>query len=71
MALLFGPPFLSKTEVVALNGEIPKKLSKLKPPKCAGCLFGTTTKVPWRIKELASSHKIFVDAKPREIVSVD
>jgi hypothetical protein len=29
------------------------------------------TKLPWRDKESASSPKVFVAAKPREIVSVD
>jgi hypothetical protein len=36
-----------KLKQLALNGEIPKKLSKLKPPKCTGCLFGAMTKLPW------------------------
>ncbi len=26
-----------KLKQLALNGKIPKKFSKLKPPKCAGC----------------------------------
>jgi hypothetical protein len=60
-----------KLKQLALNGEIPKKLLKLKPPKCAGCLFGAMTKLPWRGKELALSHEIFVATKPGEIVSVD
>ncbi len=60
-----------KLKQLALNGEIPKILSKLKPPKCAGCLFGAMTKLPWRGKELALSHKIFVTTKPGEIVSVN
>jgi hypothetical protein len=60
-----------KLKQLALNGKISKKLSKLKPPKCAGCLFGAMTKLPWRGKELALSHKIFVATKPGEIVSVD
>jgi hypothetical protein len=60
-----------KLKQLALNGEIPKKLSKLKPPKCAGCLFGAMTKLPWRGKESASSHEIFIAFKPGEIVSVD
>ena len=37
-------PF-SKLKQLALNGEIPKKLAKVKPPKCAGCLFGAMTKI--------------------------
>jgi hypothetical protein len=34
-----------KLKQLALNGKIPKKLSKLKPLKCAGCLFGAMTKL--------------------------
>jgi hypothetical protein len=60
-----------KLKQLALNGKIPKILLKLKPPKCAGCLFGTMTKLPWCSKESAFSHEIFVAAKPGEIVSVD
>ena len=47
-------PF-SKLKQLALNGKIPKKLAKLTPPKCAGCLFGAMTKLPWRGKESKSS----------------
>jgi hypothetical protein len=39
-------PF-SKLKQLALNEEIPKKLAKVKPPKCAGCLFRAMTKIPW------------------------
>ena len=59
-----------KLKQLALNGKIPKKLSKLKLPKCAGCPFGMMTKLPRRGKESASTHKIFVSAKAGEIVSV-
>jgi hypothetical protein len=44
-----------KLKQLALNSKIPKKLSKLKPPKCAGCLFVAMTKLPWYSKESASS----------------
>jgi hypothetical protein len=60
-----------KLKQLALNGKIPKKLSKLKSSKCAGCLFGMMTKLPWCSKELASSHKIYITAKPGEIVAVN
>ncbi len=56
-------PFV-KLKQLALNGEIPKKLAKVKPPKCAGCLFGTMTKIPWRDKETKASHKVFIATKP-------
>jgi hypothetical protein len=60
-----------KLKQLTLNGKMPKKLSKLKPPRCAGCLFAAKTKLPWRNKESASSHKVFIATKPEETVSVD
>jgi hypothetical protein len=38
----------SKLKQLALNGKIPQCLAKVKPPACAGCLFGAMTKVPWK-----------------------
>ncbi len=38
----------TKLKQLALNGEIPRRLAKVKPLACAGCLFGAMTKVPWR-----------------------
>jgi hypothetical protein len=38
----------AKLMQLALNGEIPRCLAKVKPPACTGCLFGAMTKVPWR-----------------------
>jgi hypothetical protein len=46
-------------------------LALLNPPKCAGCLFGAITKIPWQGKESKSSHKVFTTTKPGETVSVD
>jgi hypothetical protein len=60
-----------KLKQLALNGEIPRKFAKVPPPKCAGCLFGTMTKLPWHGKESKSSHEVFVATKPGETVSVD
>ncbi len=37
-------PF-SRLKQLAINGKIPKKLAKVAPPKCAGCLFGAMTKI--------------------------
>jgi hypothetical protein len=61
----------AKLKQLALNGEIPKKLAKIKPPKCAGCLFGMMTKIPWRGKETKASHEVFIATKPGECISVD
>jgi hypothetical protein len=63
-------PF-AKLKQLTLNGEIPKKLAKAKPPKCAGCLFGTMTKIPWHGRETKASHEVFVATKPGQYVSVD
>ncbi len=60
-----------KLKQLALNGKIPKKLAKVLPPKCAGCLFGTMTKLPWRGKETKANHEVFVATKPGECFSVD
>jgi hypothetical protein len=46
----------AKLKQLALNGEIPKKLATVTPPKCAGCLFGAMTKIPWRGKETKASQ---------------
>ncbi len=56
-------PF-SKLKQLALNGEIPKKLAKVKPPKCTGCLFGAMTKIPWKGKEAKAFHEVFIATKP-------
>jgi hypothetical protein len=60
-----------KLKQLAINCEIPKKLAKVTLPKCAGCLFGAMTKIPWRGKETKSSHEVFVATKPGECVSID
>jgi hypothetical protein len=51
--------------------KILKKLAKVVLSKCAGCLFGAMTKIPWRGKETKASHKVFVATKLGECVSVD
>jgi hypothetical protein len=51
--------------------RIPKKLAKFKPPKCAGCLFGAMTRIPWRSRETKASHKVFIVTKPGECISVN
>ncbi len=59
----------SKLKQHVLNGKIPQRLAKVKPPACAGCLFGAMTKVPWKGRE--TSSKVFVATKAGQCVSVD
>jgi hypothetical protein len=60
-----------KLKQIALKGKIPKKLAKVLPPKCAGCLFGAMTKLSWQGKETKANQEVFVLTKPGECVSVD
>jgi hypothetical protein len=59
----------SKLKQLALNGEIPQRLAKVKPSACTGSLFGAMTKVPWKGQE--TSSKVFVATKEGQCVSVD
>jgi hypothetical protein len=65
-----GHLLFSKLKKLAIIGKIPKRLAKVKPPVCAGCLFSTMTTVPWGGEEGESDHKVFVVTKPGKIVSV-
>ena len=60
----------SMLKSLAKNGEIPRRLANVKEPKCAGCLFGKMTKVPWRTRSKANS-KVHEATYPGECVSVD
>jgi hypothetical protein len=60
-----------KLKQLPLNGKIPKKLAKVLPPKCAGCLFGAMTKLLWQGKETMANHKVFVATKPGESILVN
>ncbi len=51
----------AKLKQLALNGEIPRCLAKVKDPTCAGCLIGAMTKVPWRGRE--TSSEVFMATK--------
>eukprot|EP00970_Alexandrium_tamarense_P018045 scaffold13311_cov105-Alexandrium_tamarense.AAC.1 len=59
-----------RLKLLAETGEIPKRLTKVIPPRCAGCLFGAMTKVPWRAKGKQDTT-IFSATKAGQVVSVD
>jgi hypothetical protein len=60
-----------KLKVLAKNGEIPRCLAKVLLPKCACCLFGAMTKLPWHGKESKATHQVFVATKLGEWVFID
>jgi hypothetical protein len=39
--------------------------------KCAGCLLGAISKLPWQGKETKANHEVFIATKPGECISVD
>jgi hypothetical protein len=56
---------------LAKNGEIPKRLAGVAPPRCAGCLFGKMrTKVAWQTSK-SNRGKIYQATHPGKCVSVD
>ena len=57
-------------KALAKSGEIPTRFQKVKEPRCAGCLFGKMTKVPWRTRSKAN-NKVHEATYPGECVSVD
>ncbi len=66
-----GHLLFAKLKLLARNGEIPCCLAKIPAPKCAGCLFGTMTILPWCGKESKSSHEVFVATRRGECVSIN
>jgi hypothetical protein len=66
-----GHASFKKLHLLALNGEIPKKLAKIQALRCTGCLFGAMTKVAWRGKEQKAQHSVFTATKPGGCVSIN
>jgi hypothetical protein len=57
---------------MAMTGLLPKRLATTKDPKCAACLFGQSTKRPWRSKAKPNSiNHITPITKSGDCVSVD
>jgi hypothetical protein len=50
---------------------MPKRLSKVTPPKCTGCMFGSMTKKPWRSKGNKPKGVVHLSTSPGKMVSPD
>jgi hypothetical protein len=66
-----GHTYFDKLKLMSALGILPRRLSSVHPPKCAGCIFGATTKNPWRKKASLSQVKTVVVTGPGDCVSVD
>ena len=69
--LRLGHTSFDKLKVMAINGDIPKRLANCKVPKCAGCLYGKMTRRPWRTKQAPSKVAPASIDGPGDCVSVD
>ena len=66
-----GHMSFAKIRLLASLGILPRHITTVKPPKCAGCLYGAMTKRPWRTKGNQQQNKISTVTTPGACVSVD
>ena len=67
--LRLGHLSFPKLKDLAEKGIIPRQLAGVRPPKCAGCIYGRMTKRPRSKRKLQG--KIKVAKEPGECVSID
>jgi hypothetical protein len=60
----------SKLKIMALLNIIPRTLALTRPPKCACCIYGKMTRVPWRTKS-KDNREIRKATAPGQCISVD
>ena len=56
---------------MAARGDLPAHLAKVKPPRCAACLFGKATRRPWRSRSPINKEGAPTLTTPGAVVSVD
>jgi hypothetical protein len=66
-----GHTSFAKLKLMSALVILPRRLYSVHSPKCAGCIFGSTTKRPWRIKASPGQVKTVVVTGPGDCVSVD
>ena len=60
-----------RIRLLAALGILPRRLLRVKTPKCAGCLYGAMTKRPWRTKAASNRGKLRQAKAPGDCISVD
>ncbi len=71
MALPFGPPLLPKAEAACPQWQDTQEIVKALAPQVHWLSIWCNDQATLAQQRIASSHKIFVAAKPGEIVSVN
>jgi hypothetical protein len=61
----------AKIRLLAMLQILPCKLAGVKPPRCAGCIYGSMTKQPWRTKSTQNKSTLRTVTTPGECVSID
>jgi hypothetical protein len=61
----------TKLRRMAMQGQIPRRLTRCRVPVCAACMYGKATKRPWRSKKPNNREESFKPTKPGQVVSVD
>jgi hypothetical protein len=60
-----------KIRALAKKGELPKRLLTCKIPRCLACLYGKTTKRPWRTKAPVNQFSTPTADVPGKVVAID
>ena len=66
-----GHVSFKKLKILAMLGLIPRKLAKVRTPKCMCCIYGTMTRVPWKNKGQENKRSLVTASKSVQCVSVD
>ena len=66
-----GNFLFTQLQLLSALGVLPRKLLKVNPPKCAGCLYGAMKKRSWRTKSTNNRGSIREASAPGECISVD
>ena len=66
-----GHFLFTQLQLLSALGVLPRKLLKVNPPKCAGCLYGAMKKRSWRTKSANNLVSIREASSPVKCALVD
>jgi hypothetical protein len=66
-----GHTSFAKLKLMSALGILPRRISSVQSPKCAGCIYRAMTKMPWRTNASPNQAKTVVVTWPGDCVSVD
>jgi hypothetical protein len=66
-----GHVLFAKIKQMAARGDLPAYLGRVKPPKCAACMFGKATRRAWRSRSPANKLSTPPATSPGAVVAID